>query len=331
MPVPTPMTTQMTQIMERAAKLGGRVTSADLEELGSGRPGGRGRYTGTLAGLVGRHFLTPQTSIGAHVSMSAHYLTRSGVAWLYEVRGTVTDAEAATLLRSSCGRWAADLIERHGRDGDYRVSVHLTHCCAEHGCKYAGTRRSPYDWCAVRDGGQAQEYPCEQCDGTPAALLDVPSLPAADEDPSPMAPRDNLGRPVRPGYVVVWGDRPERWIVASWGRYNGGEDGWEWMLRLERERRNAADREGLQRAHALASVCRVIERAGDAPESRTTDELLHRLRELVSVRQGLAERTGLAVTDAAGDSAEWVGLFDELDYRMSHSTYPMPGAWGEHR
>lgn len=155
--------------------------------------------------------------------------------------------------------------------------------------------------------------------------------PYTDGDTTPMVPRDSLGRPVRPGYVVIWGDRPERWIVASWGRYNGGEDGWEWMLRLERERRTAADREGLQRAHALASVCRVIERAVDAPESRSTDELLHRLRELVAARQGLASRTGLAVTDAAGDSAEWVGLFDELDYRMSRTAYPLPGAWTEHR
>jgi len=146
------------------------------------------------------------------------------------------------------------------------------------------------------------------------------------EEASPMAPRDSMGRPVHPGYVVTWGDRPERWIVTSWGRYNGGEEGWEWMLRLERERRSAADREGLQRVHALAHACRVVERDVDAPEGRNTDELLHRLRELVSTQLQLAAEL------VGEDGPEWARVFDELDYRMSaYGDYPMPGAWKEHR
>jgi hypothetical protein len=53
-----------------------------------------------------------------------------------------------------------------------RVGVHVTHCCALHGCKYGDAD------CPVKLGQVAQEYPCEQCPEEPATPADEAS---ADE------------------------------------------------------------------------------------------------------------------------------------------------------
>lgn len=38
------------------------------------------------------------------------------------------------------------------------VQVHVTHCCAKHGCKYG------HDNCPVTQGTHKQQYLCESCD-----------------------------------------------------------------------------------------------------------------------------------------------------------------------
>jgi hypothetical protein len=43
------------------------------------------------------------------------------------------------------------------------VGVHVTHCCAQHGCKYGDDRR-----CPVASGRVKQEGPCETCGGAEA-------------------------------------------------------------------------------------------------------------------------------------------------------------------
>ncbi len=54
----------------------------------------------------------------------------------------------------------------------YRIGVHVTHCCALHGCKYGDAD------CPVSAGQVAQEYPCEHCPEEPATPADRAS---ADE------------------------------------------------------------------------------------------------------------------------------------------------------
>lgn len=58
---------------------------------------------------------------------------------------------------------------------DYKVSVHVTHCCAIHGCKYG----SPD--CPVRTGQYEQKYPCEQCPYEHGSLYDNDIVPTAAE------------------------------------------------------------------------------------------------------------------------------------------------------
>ena len=37
------------------------------------------------------------------------------------------------------------------------IGTHVTHCCAQHGCKYGNSD------CPVKTGTHEQEYPCEEC------------------------------------------------------------------------------------------------------------------------------------------------------------------------
>ncbi len=151
------------------------------------------------------------------------------------------------------------------------------------------------------------------------------------QDDGPYWPRDCDGREIRPGFIMESADAPAsgidfRYSVQSYGRYIAGELDAYWLVMI------TAPEDGDTMPWARrADTLRVVQPASNAPEHGTTDEILHRLRELVAARQTLAERTGLSVEDAAGDSGEWANLFDELDYRMSRRGYVLPGAWGEAR
>ena len=43
---------------------------------------------------------------------------------------------------------------------DYKIGVHVTHCCIDHGCKYGDQD------CPVADGSHRQANPCEHCPPT---------------------------------------------------------------------------------------------------------------------------------------------------------------------
>lgn len=58
--------------------------------------------------------------------------------------------------------WGGDITSVIREVMEFEIKdVHTSHCCKDHGCKYADPQ------CTVTTGRAAQEHPCEQCDDEP--------------------------------------------------------------------------------------------------------------------------------------------------------------------
>lgn len=132
----------------------------------------------------------------------------------------------------------------------------------------------------------------------------------------PIRPLDANGREIRAGFTVAWRDL--MLTVSGWHRsVANGEAYWRYMLIIDRQQ--AAD----YGVYAIPlgdpeNPVTVIEPPDTAPAASATDDILHRLRELVSTAPG---------GTFTNPQPEWVQLFDELDYRMSRAGYPTPSQW----
>jgi hypothetical protein len=154
---------------------------------------------------------------------------------------------------------------------------------------------------------------------TGAALV-AQAAPGVD----PARPVDANGREIRVGFTITWRDL--MLTVSSWGRsVVDGEAHWHYMLIIDREQ--AAD----YGVYAIPlgdpdNPVVVIDPPATAPAAATTDDILHRLRELVAEDTTAVAPAEDRVPNPAA-RLEWVELFDELDYRMSRAGYPTPSQW----
>lgn len=138
-------------------------------------------------------------------------------------------------------------------------------------------------------------------------------MPKPTDSPRPV---DAGGREIRGGFTVQTPTGDLR-LVGAYCR-QARELGARYLIITWPPGRDLLDVASDQVMILDASAVTVVEPPAGHPSAQGTDEILHRLRELV------ASAPGGTFTEP---QPEWVALFDELDYRMSRRAYGAPSQW----